>query len=189
MPSRLPLTGPLDIKKAEESHNRRQKKAGILKATINRTNRVPKLSDLIESIIEQFGGAENLAKEFWKVYQAAPKGHQTSAKILERIMELMKIHADRYSEVDPIEEMSDNELEIFLFSESAGLFHDLIDSDETQDVDHGERDGEKDFGDSVRDDDGPRPAEVEPVATVDSEEGTTEQEDDDDPPFLIEAND
>ncbi len=120
------LTGELNVAEAE-AHGERvtPSKIDILKKTVGRRKRVPHLSEVIEQIITEWGGAELLAKSFRETYLSAAKGSMVRARMLERIMDLMKLNAQMYGSEDEFDDMAEDDLVAFIKAEATGVFQEL----------------------------------------------------------------
>ena len=71
---------------------------------------VPHLAELTEHLLDKFGGADQLAKEYHKTYVQAAEGSQTRARMLEKVIDLIRLNAQLFGSVGDLDTLSDQEL-------------------------------------------------------------------------------
>jgi hypothetical protein len=82
--------------------------------TVLNSKGVPHLKEMLEAIMFEFGGPEALAREFFKTYKGAAKGGMIQAKMLQSVLDLMRVNATIYGETKSLNSMTEDELLDFL---------------------------------------------------------------------------
>jgi hypothetical protein len=132
-------------KQEAKGKTRPYRDAKRLANVIKRRNRVPALTELVENIVAEWGGAERLAQDLRETYNQAPVGTSTRARILERVFDLVRINADLFGEQDEWDSMEPDEIIDFIASEMRDVFKEEAEGESEQ----GEPDGPGEREDAV----------------------------------------
>lgn len=74
----------------------------LMQSVANDRKRVPHISEIVEYLIEEWGGARKFARAYYDEYKKSPSIH-FKGRMLESIIRLMQVHA---AQAGPQEEMS-----------------------------------------------------------------------------------
>jgi hypothetical protein len=77
---------------------------------------VPTLEDIIQRIVEKFGGSSEFADMFFNTFMDAKKGTMIRSRMLEKVLDLMKVNAQLFPSGDNLEDMSEDELKAAMAS-------------------------------------------------------------------------
>lgn len=86
-----------------------------IKKLINK-RKIPHLKEIIDHLVDEWGGPREIAKALHETYTQAPAGSSTRSRILERVIAFMQIYADEDGE----DEFDDDTLVAILMQEMQG---------------------------------------------------------------------
>lgn len=69
-----------------------------------RKRKVPHLKEIIDCLVDEWGGPRELAKALVETYKQAPAGSTTRSRILEKTISFMQIYADESGGEDEFDE-------------------------------------------------------------------------------------
>jgi len=81
---------------------------------------VPAIDDMIAKIIGRFGSTDAFADAFYECFKQSKVGSLTRTRMIEKVLDMIRIHAQLYNTTDDLEDVSEAELRQ-IFAEELGV--------------------------------------------------------------------
>jgi len=109
-------TMPFQQIKKERELNEGHPAALIEKIISSNKKRIPHIQEMIEALIDEWGGPRDLAAAFHDTYHHAKAGSVIRARLLENLIALMKMNSQMYEADTDLEGVSEKDLHAFIRS-------------------------------------------------------------------------